>query len=72
MGLMTLQGETLRIGRGDLLTFFCAVAFAAHIIAVGHYSGRISFESLSFMQVASAAVLGLSTFWWIETPVTAI
>jgi len=45
------------------------VAFAAHIIAVGHYSGRISFESLSFMQVAAAAVLGLSTFWWIEKPV---
>ena len=68
MGLMTLQGDSLRIGRGDLLTFFCAVAFAAHIIAVGHYSGRISFESLSFMQVAVAAVLGLSTFWWIERP----
>ena len=69
MGLMTLQGNSVRIGRGDLLTFFCAVAFAAHIIAVGHYSGRISFESLSFMQVAAAAVLGISTFWWIETPV---
>ena len=69
MGLMTLQGETLKIGRGDLLTFFCAVAFAAHIIAVGHYSGRVSFESLSFMQVAAAAALGISTFWWIEAPV---
>ncbi len=69
MGLMTLQGETWGIGRGDLLTFFSALAFAAHIIAVGHYSSRISFESLSFMQVAAAAALGLSTFWWIETPV---
>lgn len=68
MGLMTLQGEALRIGRGDLLTFFCAVAFAAHIIALGHYSGRVSFESLSFMQVAAAAALALSTFWWVETP----
>jgi drug/metabolite transporter (DMT)-like permease len=68
MGLMTLQGETLRIGRGDLLTFFCAVAFAAHIIALGHYSGRVSFESLSFMQVAAAGALALSTFWWVETP----
>jgi drug/metabolite transporter (DMT)-like permease len=69
MGLMTLQGETLGIGRGDLLTFCCAVAFAAHIIAVGHFTGRITFESLSFMQVATAAALALSTFWWIETPV---
>ena len=69
MGLMTLQGQTLGIGRGDLLTFCCAVAFAAHIIAVGHFTGRITFESLSFMQVAAAAAFGLSTFWWVETPV---
>jgi len=69
MGLMTLQGDSLRIGRGDLLTFFCAVAFAAHIITLGHYSGRISFESLSFMQVAAAGVLSLSSFWWVEKPV---
>jgi len=68
MGLMTLQGNSLKIGRGDLLTFFCAVAFAAHIIVLAHYSGRISFESLSFLQIAVAAALSLSTFWWIESP----
>ena len=69
MGLMTLQGDSLRIGKGDLLTFFCAVAFAAHIITLGHYSGRISYESLSFMQVAAAGVLSLSSFWWVEKAV---
>lgn len=68
MGLMTLQGDKLTIGRGDLLTLLCAVAFAAHIIAVGHYSGRITFESLSLMQVMAASALGLVTFWWVETP----
>lgn len=65
---MTLQGDTLTIGRGDFLTLLCAVAFAAHIIAVGHYSRRITFESLSLMQIVVAAVLGLVTFWWVETP----
>ncbi len=69
MGLMTLQGDKLTIGRGDLLTLFCAVAFAAHIIAVGHYSAKMGFESLSLMQLAVAAALGLATFWWVETPV---
>jgi len=69
MGLMTLEGDMLAIGRGDLLTFFCAVAFAAHIIAVGHYSRRINFESLSLIQLGGAALLGLGTFWWVETPV---
>jgi len=68
MGMMTLQGATLTIGKGDLLTFFCAVAFAAHIIVLGHYSGRVSFESLALMQVGAAAVLGVSTFWWMERP----
>jgi drug/metabolite transporter (DMT)-like permease len=69
MGLMTLQGDTLTMGRGDLLTLLCAVAFAAHIIAVGHYSGRIAFESLSVMQLMVVAVFGLATFWWVERPV---
>jgi drug/metabolite transporter (DMT)-like permease len=69
MGLMTLQGDRLTIGRGDLLTLLCAVAFAAHIVAVGHYAGRIAFESLSVTQVMVAAVFGLATCWWVETPV---
>ena len=69
MGLMTLQGDKLAIGRGDLLTFFCAVAFAAHIIAIGHYSHRVSFESLSLVQLAVAASMALATFWWVEKPV---
>ena len=69
MGLMTLQGDSFSIGRGDWLTFLCAVAFAAHIIAVGHYSGRMTFESLSLVQLTVAAALGGVTFWWVETPV---
>jgi drug/metabolite transporter (DMT)-like permease len=68
MGLMTLQGDTMRIGRGDLITLGCAFAFAAHIIVLGHYSGRMSFESISFLQVGVAAALGVCTFWWAETP----
>ncbi len=68
MGLLTLQGDSLWIGLGDLLTLGCAVAFATHIQVVGHYSRKIGFEGLSLVQTATAALIALGTFWWIEPP----
>ncbi len=69
MGLMTLEGLVLRFSRGDLLTMAGAVAFAAHIVAVGHYSTHMNLESLSFIQIGVVAALAGATFWWAETPV---
>jgi drug/metabolite transporter (DMT)-like permease len=66
LALMTLQGPVGSIGKGDLLTIFCAVAFAGHIVTLGHYSAMASVEVLSIVQVATAAGLALSTFWWAE------
>jgi drug/metabolite transporter (DMT)-like permease len=68
MGLMTLQGAIGSIGKGDLLTFFCAIGFAAHIVTLGHFSEHVSFELLSVGQVGAAALWSLSLFWWVETP----
>ena len=68
MGLMTLQGPIGSIGTGDLLTFGGAVAFAAHIVATGHFAGRIGYEVLSITQVGTAALSALSLVWWVETP----
>jgi drug/metabolite transporter (DMT)-like permease len=68
LGLMTLQGEIGAMSRGDLLTLLCAVAFAAHIVTVGHFSEKMSFEILSVTQIGAAAVLASSLFWWAETP----
>jgi drug/metabolite transporter (DMT)-like permease len=68
LGLMTLEGSIGAIGRGDVLTLLCAIAFAAHIVAVGHFSERMSFEFLAVTQVGTAAVLGSSLFWWAEKP----
>jgi drug/metabolite transporter (DMT)-like permease len=68
LGLMTLEGPIGAINRGDLLTIGCAVAFAGHIVTVGHYSEKMSFEKLSVTQVATAAVLAGSLFWWAESP----
>jgi drug/metabolite transporter (DMT)-like permease len=66
--LLTLPAESLRIEKGDLLTLACAVAFAAHILMVGHYAPRLGFEALTLVQIATAAVLSLASFWWVETP----
>jgi drug/metabolite transporter (DMT)-like permease len=68
LGLMTLDRAGGWIGRGDLLTFFCAIGFAAHIVTLGHFSEYMRFQLLSVAQVGAAAVLALSLFWWAETP----
>ncbi len=68
MGLMTLRPGRFEIGRGDLLVLGCAVAFAFHILLLGHYSRRMSFETVSLNQIATCAVLALASFRWLETP----
>jgi drug/metabolite transporter (DMT)-like permease len=66
--LMTLQDATTAVNPGDLLTFLCAIGFAAHIVVLGHFAKRMSFEILSVAQVGMAAVLSLALFWWAEPP----
>ena len=47
------------LNTGDLLVFVCAVIFALHIIFVGRYSPYHSVGALSFLQVATTALLTL-------------
>ncbi len=68
MGLMTLEPGALRIGYGDMLTIACALAFAVHILMIGHYSGRVSFEGFALMQLGASALFASATFWWAEKP----
>lgn len=68
MGLMTMRTLRFDIEFGDLLVLGCSVAFALHIILLGHFSKRVNYESLAVNQIAAGALLGASTCWWIETP----
>ncbi len=64
--LLTLPAGSFRVEYGDLLTIGCAVAFAAHIIAVGHFVPKLGFQALTLSQIAVSAALALGAFWWAE------
>ncbi len=68
MGLMTLRLDMLSIEPGDLLTIGCAAAFAVQILLVGHFVPKYGFETLTLVQVGTAAVLSLASFGWLERP----
>jgi drug/metabolite transporter (DMT)-like permease len=68
MALMTLEGATLSIGKGDLLTLAGAVVFAGQIIAIGHCAPRLGFGDLSFVQIGTVALLSMAGGWFFETP----
>ena len=58
--LLTVPPEGLGVlNRGDLLVLACAFIFAFHIIFIGEYVGRYSVGALSFLQVATTAVLAI-------------
>jgi drug/metabolite transporter (DMT)-like permease len=68
MILMTLPSVLFgfEMGRGDFLSFLCAVTFALHIVVIGHYSPMIGFEPLAVVQLGTAAALGLLAVWFAE------
>ena len=55
--LMTAPSLSVQFNLGDLLTLACAVAFAFHLLALGHYSQRERFEAVALGQILCAAVL---------------
>ena len=70
VGLVLLTGQTdiFQISRGDLLVAACAVAFACHVLVLGRFSPKSNVGMLTVSQIATAALLGAATFWWIEPP----
>jgi len=66
-GLLTFSGWSASISTGDLWTLGCTVAFAVHIILVGHFSARVSPLALTSGQVLTSAILGAVSFPWAES-----
>jgi drug/metabolite transporter (DMT)-like permease len=64
--LLTVQKDILDIGRGDLLVAGCAAAFACHIVILGRFAPKSNLGLLTVAQIATGALLGAATFWWVE------
>jgi drug/metabolite transporter (DMT)-like permease len=56
LALLTLN-QDLRVARGDLLVLGCAIAFAVHVLLVGHFAPRLSPLNLAAGQIITVAVL---------------
>ena len=48
---------------GDILTFFCAIAFAVQIVAVGKYAEQFSPFALAAVQVLTVGILSFIGAW---------
>jgi drug/metabolite transporter (DMT)-like permease len=68
MVMLTAPSSFAGIGRGDWLSFLCAVAFAGQVVAVSHAAGKGNFETLALVQMLTASVLSFASFRSLETP----
>ncbi|MBC8061524.1 MAG: DMT family transporter [Clostridiaceae bacterium] len=59
IGLLTLQNGSIVMNFGDLMTIICAVFFAIHITAIGHFSKDCDTVVLAILQMIVAAVLSI-------------
>lgn len=66
MGLLTAHRNLLEVSLGDVLVAGCAVAFALHIVALGHFAKAADTGTLAVTQIATCAVLAGALFWWAE------
>ncbi|MBO4415652.1 MAG: DMT family transporter [Lachnospiraceae bacterium] len=60
--------ETMSVNIGDVLTFFCAVFFAVHIIVVGRFAPFVDGIKLSCIQFFIAGVLSTFAAFIFEDP----
>jgi len=64
MLLMTIPepGDLSAINVGDLLTIACAIAYAIHLVVLGHFSQTEQFEAVAIGQIALTAILSFTAF----------
>ncbi|MGQ9558457.1 MAG: DMT family transporter [Desulfurispora sp.] len=67
LGLLSL-GDRFDINYGDVLTFFCAIGYALHILAVAHYTRFYNPELLTILQLAAVAIFSTLCAGILETP----
>jgi len=72
MAFMTFDGLgsalKFEMGKGDLMTVGCAIAFAGQLIVLADPRARANPDSLTLIQLLVTAGAALGTFWWVEEP----
>jgi len=53
---------------GDILTFFCAIIFAGHIMVIDHFSPKVDGVKLAFLQFFVCGALSLLWMFIFEKP----
>ncbi|MCF8011844.1 MAG: DMT family transporter [Clostridiales bacterium] len=67
LSFLTLHGTSHNLNIGDLLVFFCAICFASHIIAVGHFAGKYDAVLLTMIQIAAVSIVSFGMALGTET-----
>lgn len=63
MGVLLLTGANMSsfdFSKGELVTAFCAVAFAAEIILIGAFAGKVDARRVTVVQLAATSVLAFA------------
>lgn len=60
--------DSFNINTGDILTFICAIFFAIHILAVGHFVSSVDAVKLSCVQFLVAGTISVILMFIFETP----
>jgi len=70
LALLSLMGVNLEdgINPGDVMVFFCALSFAAHIFITGRFSHRMDPLILTMTQILTVAVLATAASYFFEPP----
>lgn len=68
LALLSLQSD-LSVSLGDLLVLCCAIAFAAHILLIGHFAPSWPPLRLAFVQIATVAVVSSLAAFSVDRPI---
>jgi len=60
--------SSLEINKGDVLTFFCAIVFAFHILAIDYFSPKVDGVKLAALQFFVCGLLNLIYVFLFEKP----
>ncbi len=62
------MNESLSISNGDLVVLISAVAYAVHILAIGHFAPKVDCVKLSCLQFLVCGVISVAVMFIFEKP----